>query len=264
MNNHKLIHCLILVFVLGLLGCTKDNNKNTITECIGTVVEGINMNPLPNVTVSVTDGSRVLVSKVTDEYGAFSLFVDFEKVTVKDSLLLDGRPSLPYLKKEALKGMGKEQYDYGTLILGNRLITFQYAGTTYYVHPEVGAMSWNNAMTFCDNLTYAGYSDWFLPDKDELYAMFIYKDDIGGFVTSSYQESRYWSSSTTYYYDGQYYNEWFNYWYVDFSNGRVEYDRNPYNTVQTSYCYRVRPIRKDNRDSNSPDNIVDNINSPFE
>ena len=246
MKSSCYIICLMLasVFIMSS-GCKKE--KNTITEYIGTVVDGTTTAPLPNVKVSVANESRVLVSTVTDYNGAFSISVDFEKVTERDSLLLDGSPQFPYQRKYALKGMGKEQYDYGTLILGNRLITFQYAGTTYYVHPEVGAMSWDNAMTFCDNLTYAGYSDWFLPDKDELYAMFIYKDDIGGFVTSSYQESRYWSSSTTYYYDGQYYNEWFNYWYVDFSNGRVEYDRNPYNTVQTSYCYRVRPIRKDNK-----------------
>lgn len=269
MNSHKLIHCLILVFVLGLLGCTKDNNKNTITECIGTVVEETSMNRLPNVKVSVTNGNRVLVSTVTDPNGAFSIIVDFEKVTERDSLLLDGSPELPYQRKYELKGMGKEQYDYRTLFLYSEpnyeLKTFQYAGTTYYVHPEIGAMSWNSAMTFCDNLTYAGYSDWFLPDKDELYAMFIYKDDIGGFVTSSYQESRYWSSTTTYFFDGQYYHDdSFNYWYIDFSTGHPGYDYNQYNTVQDYVYYRVRPMRKDNRDSNSPDNIVKNINSPFE
>lgn len=250
MNSHKLTHFLILVFVLGMLGCTKDNNKNTITECIGTVVEETLMNPLPNVKVCVTNGNRVLFPTVTDNNGEFSIIVDFKKVTERDSLLLDGSPQLPYQRKYALKGMGKEQCDYGTLFLYSEpdyeLKTFQYAGTTYYVHPEVGEMSWNSAKTFCDNLTYAGYSDWFLPDKDELYAMYIYKDDIGGFASLYYQDCRYWSSTTTYYYDGQYYHDdLFNYWYIDFSTGYPGYDNNQYVDASNNIYHRVRPIRKE-------------------
>lgn len=269
MNSHKLIPYFIIVCVLGIMGCTKDNHKNNITECVGTVVEGITMNPLPNVTVAVTNGNRVLVSTITDDHGAFSLFVDFEKVTVEDSLLLDGRPGFPYLKKEALKGMGKEQYDYGNLFLYNDPIydlkRFQYAGATYYVHPEVGEMTWENAMAFCDNLMYAGCSDWFLPDKEELFAMYIYKDEIGGFETYSYHNCNYWSSTTTYYYDGQYYyDDWFNYWYVDFSRGYVGYDLNQYNSIQTNHRNRVRPIRKDNGKNTGLDDTVETITTQFE
>ena len=51
--------------------------------------------------------------------------------------------------------------------------------------PEAG-----NAARICDELVLNGYSDWFLPSKDELNQMYLQKSVIGGF-TSSY----YWTSS---------------------------------------------------------------------
>ena len=44
-----------------------------------------------------------------------------------------------------------------------------------------GKKGWSDAVAYCDNLTYAGYSDWRLPDKDTLEAQFSQKsyfDDI--------------------------------------------------------------------------------------
>lgn len=312
-------------------GCKKE--KITVTEYIGTVVEGSTMNPLPNVKVAVTNGNRVLASTITDEEGAFSFLVNFDKVTESDSLLLDGSPLLPYQKRYELKGMGKEQYDYRALVLYNRsstevrtsevtsvmansavcggtinegtdilvtqrgvcwskqpnptynitldgeggggftsnltgleeqtkyyvrayatngeqvvygnqkdfttpalLPSFQYAGTTYYVHPEVGAMTWQSAVDFCENLTFAGYSDWFLPDKGELNAMYVNRNSIGGFVTTydyDIDECKYWSSHY-FYYDGYPY-----YSYQIFSNGEHG------NGVWGDEYLRVRPVRKD-------------------
>lgn len=233
MKNSRLIKflvlsCALLVFV----GCKK--GKNTITEYIGTVVEENTMTPLPNVKVSVTNGTRIVASTTTDEVGSFSFLVNFEKVTESDSLLLDGSPFLPYQKKFALKGMGQEQYNYGTLILGNGLKTFQYAGYTYYVHPEVGKMNWESAMAFCDNLVFAGYSDWFLPNEDELDAMYVYRNSIGGFVTTSGTESYYWSSTTTYISDDGVYG----------CGQAFDSGVHIVGDIYRSY-YRVRPVRKD-------------------
>jgi hypothetical protein len=55
----------------------------------------------------------------------------------------------------------------------------------------VNACSEASAAGICDNLTLNGYDDWFLPSIDELYEMYYWRYEIGGFVTSE----SYWSSS---------------------------------------------------------------------
>ena len=73
-----------------------------------------------------------------------------------------------------------------------------------------------------------GFSDWYLPSKDELFEMFLTignggsQGNIGGFVNDLY-----WTSSD----DSVYYS-----WFVDFENGST-------NDQNKSYTYYVRPIR---------------------
>lgn len=81
----------------------------------------------------------------------------------------------------------------------------------------------------CENSTLGGYTDWRLPDKDELMSMYTNKDYIGGFTTGSY-----WSSSN-YYYSS------YSYYYVSFYDGYISYDKNSYN--KSGRC--VRTINKE-------------------
>ena len=57
----------------------------------------------------------------------------------------------------------------------------------------LGCLQSGIAARICDNLVLGGYSDWFLPSKDELNLMYKYRNIIGGFSNSSY--CAYWSSS---------------------------------------------------------------------
>jgi len=77
---------------------------------------------------------------------------------------------------------------------------------------------------YCDDLTYGGYSDWFMPSKDELNQMYLNlkKNGIGGF-----SDDYYWSSSEP---DAALA------WYQYFSNGSQNYDYRSFNL-------RVRPVR---------------------
>ena len=74
-----------------------------------------------------------------------------------------------------------------------KLPIFSFSGDIYHVYPDMGSMSWNEAWSACSSLVYGGYSDWYLPSKNELYAMYQNKSTIGGF-SSAY----YWSSTDNY------------------------------------------------------------------
>lgn len=41
----------------------------------------------------------------------------------------------------------------------------------YIVYPTMEPMTWNQAVSACENLTFAGKSDWFLPSAEFLYHM---------------------------------------------------------------------------------------------
>jgi len=84
----------------------------------------------------------------------------------------------------------------------------------------------------CHELVTAdGYSDWFLPSKEELNLMYqnLRLQGIGGFVTSMNDSSDYWSSSSVF-------NSSDDAWFINFGSGTAA------EKVKTSNC-RVRPIR---------------------
>ena len=102
--------------------------------------------------------------------------------------------------------------------------TFDFGGYNYHVYPDMGAMTWQLAISACNGLSYGGYSDWFLPSKYELNAMYQKKTAIGGFSLACYWSST--ESSSNYA------------WNQGFSYG-TQYDDGK------SYSLRVRCVRKD-------------------
>jgi hypothetical protein len=72
-----------------------------------------------------------------------------------------------------------------------------------------GTANWNNAIARCNNLTYAGHSDWFLPNVDQLSAMYSQKAFF-----ADVQAAWYWSS-TPYNFNSS------RAWHVNMSDGSV-------------------------------------------
>ena len=92
---------------------------------------------------------------------------------------------------------------------------------------DLGSMDLNTAKTACDELILNGYSDWHLPSKEELNALYVNLNQIGvgGFSDADYN---YWSSTK--------YNNNFA-WKQDFRYGRRDYTNNEDNAVN------VRAVR---------------------
>jgi hypothetical protein len=92
---------------------------------------------------------------------------------------------------------------------------------------DLGSMDWNSAKTACDELILNGYTDWHLPSKEELNALYVNLKQIGvrGFVG----DGNYWSSSE----NGDDYA-----WKQYFGNGRQDYSFKYY-----SSGYEVRAVR---------------------
>jgi hypothetical protein len=67
----------------------------------------------------------------------------------------------------------------------------------------------SNAAKLCSDLSLGGYTDWYLPSKDELNKLYLNRIAIGGFTTNGY-----WSSSET---------DAVNAWAQAFSNGTQDY-----------------------------------------
>jgi len=54
----------------------------------------------------------------------------------------------------------------------------------------------NYSAYLCDTLVAYGYSDWYLPSKDELNALYVNRASIGGFIETIYLSSTEFSSTT--------------------------------------------------------------------
>ena len=103
--------------------------------------------------------------------------------------------------------------------------TFEYAGSVYSVSPDQGVHTWNDALDVCNSLNYADYSDWYLPDINELDVMYENKDLIGGFFSAYYWSSTEIDSSSA--------------WRQNFGYGIDPTD-------SKSWPNRVRCVRKEN------------------
>ena len=90
-----------------------------------------------------------------------------------------------------------------------------------------GCPTAGTAARLCYDLVEGGYSDWFLPSKDELYKLYINRNIIGGFTSPVRGGDGYWSSS-------QYANAFA--WLFGFPLG-------PWNWVSKGDNHYVRAIR---------------------
>ena len=91
---------------------------------------------------------------------------------------------------------------------------------TIVVHQGVGSY----AARLCSDLLFGGYTDWYLPSREELSLVYLSRGAIGGFIVFGYWSSSEYSSVSA--------------WHIDFSNG------NPNPAFGKEAMLRVRAVRK--------------------
>jgi hypothetical protein len=118
---------------------------------------------------------------------------------------------------------------------GDGTITDNATGLEWVASPTAagvgGTYTWANAITACEGLTYAGHSDWRLPNIKELQSIVDY-GRVSPAIDTTYftsQSSVYWSSTTSA-------DDTFDAWYVYFDDGYVYIDAK-------ANTYYVRPVR---------------------
>ena len=115
---------------------------------------------------------------------------------------------------------------------GDTIVTDTETGLIWQKTYKLGK-TWQQALYYCENLTYAGYNDWRLPNKNELISLVNYEKRLPASdfpdMPSGSGYHLFWSSSTHVYYT--YYA-----WLVDFSRGSVYHD-------DKTDSYNVRCVR---------------------
>jgi hypothetical protein len=133
---------------------------------------------------------------------------------------IDGTGQHGLISATSDQSTGAQWGCYGTSIPGtSTAIGTGQANTTAIVAgcPTIGI-----AAQICDALVLNGYSDWFLPSKDELNQMYLQKTVIGGFANNYYWSSSEYNANTA--------------WYQSFDNG-YQYSGNK---AATHYVRAVR------------------------
>ncbi len=107
-----------------------------------------------------------------------------------------------------------------TTVNGDIIVTDTETGLVWQ-KTYVSGKTWQQALAYCENLTYAGYSDWRLPDKNELASLVNYGKHNPASDFPDMPSAFFWSS-TTHVYDTGYASR------VNFLSGLVNGTHKPF------------------------------------
>ncbi|MCP4699565.1 MAG: DUF1566 domain-containing protein [Gammaproteobacteria bacterium] len=140
---------------------------------------------------------------------------------------------------------------------GDRTVTDTNTGLIWQQQDNGGRRTWNDAQSYCESLTLAGRDDWRLPSVHEFSTLLDYRrhhpaiDTV--FFPDAHSDDPYWSGSVLT-------NASDNAWYLNFSNGKVDWanaDDNYYYVRCSSGSFKPAPIvRSEDTATDTPIGLV--------
>jgi len=158
------------------------------------------------IVIEVNAGLNTIIVK--DENG----YIKFELETWRNEFIKKNIGLNEYVRKPKEAFEYEDQLEYEKILSKpiNDYIVVDQQTRLIWQKGEPGEMKWQKAMDYCNNISLSNYSDWRLPNKDELYTAHKIKSKFPKFVSSSY-----WSSTDA--------GGTSNAWGVYFGNGDVNY-----------------------------------------
>ncbi len=179
----------------------------------------INTTYFPN-----TNSSNYWSSTIFANDGSYAWFVNFDGGYVRHYLRSNGDHVRCIRGSAALSANFNDN--------GDKTVTDNITGLTWQQEDNNVTYTWENALSYCENLSLAGQSDWRLPNIRELESIVdeaAYSPAIDTTYFPNTNSSYYWSSTTSAYHN--------NYtWGVYFNNGVVGY----YNKSDSGYVRCIR------------------------
>lgn len=99
--------------------------------------------------------------------------------------------------------------------INGKLVVKDYTTGLMWQKEYQSSQTWQKALNYCETSTYAGYTDWRLPNKNELASLLNYDEPYSNFPDMPLSEAHFWSSST--------YSSIMSAWRVSFHTGNVGY-----------------------------------------
>lgn len=185
--------CLLLFIVIVVTSCTKESEQSELSSSQQSSISQIHF------IGEHFGGGVIFYLDASKKHGIIATVKDFEE------------PGF-WSKKDTLNGAKSTKLGAGISNSNN----------IYKTQGEPQTDGDDYAVIECIKLIENGYSDWYLPSKNELNQMYLHKDIIGGFTSFSY-----WSSTEV---------DAGKAWFQNFANG------NQITEVKTA-GYAIRPIR---------------------
>ena len=178
--------------------------------------EGYFPNTLANVFNNTTPyWSSTINNRYSD--GAWQVNFSLPGVVIKPDIVSDGSVGIFSRTTSALVRAVRGEKNISALLDNDDGTVTDAASGLMWKQTETETMTWEEALVYCENLDFAGYKDWRLPNRNELHSIAdytVYSPSIDATAFPDIMLSNYWTSTT-------FARNQLAAWGIDFDNGYI-------------------------------------------